>query len=771
MSVYDFRQLSSQDFEELTRDLLQKEWQVSLESFKTGKDSGIDLRHSTVGGESIIVQCKHYVVSGYQSLHRHLKSDQVPQVKALAPDRYVLVTSLGLSPRDKRELIELFAPWVRSTSDILGQNDLNNLLGKFPDVEKRHFKLWLTSTAVLDRVLKNAVATQTNFKIEKITNKLPVFVETMSLPAAHDIVDRNHYVIISGIPGIGKTTLAEMLLYVHLERGFAPVQVTENIRDAFDLYDRGQNQIFYYDDFLGRTILNDRLGKNEDAALVEFMELARSHENVRFVMTTREYILRNALMRYEKLATSITAAAKYVLNLFDYSKSDKARILYNHLYFSSLDQDYINELLRDKYYFQIINHPNFSPRIVEWMANLNYVQDVAVENYQQHFGHTLNFPSALWKHAFDNQIEWYSRVLLLALYTLSTKSSIDVLRIAFNSFQEIYAERYNTQGSPRDFQFGLKELEGTFTITTRQEVEFHNPAVKDFLEEALSEEPAWAEYLLQSAVFFQQVETLWLLHARDTENSSGRHELCLNADSLHRTLTTTLESKVVEITSVGGTRVYRQRDTRLFRRAVLLIHIHDSIREGRFLDLLTHAVRLVAEKVESREDDFAISFDYEGLHELILALLTSSSISDADRAGLLAQLESSFRYGAVNTRLAEELMVLDSILVSAEDWWPKETRAHMRDRVEHYVDYDFMDEQHGLDESIQLRILAGNLEELGNKYFINTRMEIDIAEEKADEVSAYEEARADHQLDLWKEDRYLMQDETEGIENMFDTLA
>src|SRR4051794_23107769 len=61
--LYDFRQLSPADLEELTRDLLQAEWGVRLEAFKTGRDQGIDLRYAPVIGQPTIVQCKHYVGS------------------------------------------------------------------------------------------------------------------------------------------------------------------------------------------------------------------------------------------------------------------------------------------------------------------------------------------------------------------------------------------------------------------------------------------------------------------------------------------------------------------------------------------------------------------------------------------------------------------------------------------------------------------------------------------------------------------------------------
>ena len=67
MADYDFRSLSPHDFELLCRDLLQKHLGVRLESFTTGRDSGIDFRYRGAG-ENLIVQCKHYAESGYDAL-------------------------------------------------------------------------------------------------------------------------------------------------------------------------------------------------------------------------------------------------------------------------------------------------------------------------------------------------------------------------------------------------------------------------------------------------------------------------------------------------------------------------------------------------------------------------------------------------------------------------------------------------------------------------------------------------------------------------------
>ena len=98
--MYDFRQLSPADFEELARDLLQQEWKQRLESFKTGRDGGIDLRYSTVTGSSIIVQCKRYIDSTVAKLISDLRTVELPKIILLKPKRYVLVTSLPLNPSD-----------------------------------------------------------------------------------------------------------------------------------------------------------------------------------------------------------------------------------------------------------------------------------------------------------------------------------------------------------------------------------------------------------------------------------------------------------------------------------------------------------------------------------------------------------------------------------------------------------------------------------------------------------------------------------------------
>lgn len=232
MPHYTFTSLSSQDFEELTRDLLQAEWNTPLESFKAGRDHGIDLRYSQDESGTTIVQCKHFVASGFGKLLSHLRLSERPKIAKLAPDRYVVVTSVGLTPPNKDEIVSALSPFVRSTADVLGAQDIEGLLSRHPNIERANFKLWLTSTSVLERVLHNAEICQTDFQIDRICRKLPLFVQNNAFPRAAELLEQTRVVIISGLPGIGKTTLAEMLLYAHLEQGYEPVVIQAEVSEG-----------------------------------------------------------------------------------------------------------------------------------------------------------------------------------------------------------------------------------------------------------------------------------------------------------------------------------------------------------------------------------------------------------------------------------------------------------------------------------------------------------------------------------------------------------
>lgn len=172
MNQYNFSTINDKELEELVRDLLSQEFSIPFQSFKIGKDKGIDLRYSTSNDEnSIIVQVKHYLKSGYNQLLRVLEKKEKPKIEYLNPARYILVTSIGLSPSDKEKIKKVLEPYILNTNDIFGCDDLNRLLMKFAEIEKRHFKLWFSNISIIQKIINNGIDGRSAFIEEKIKKK------------------------------------------------------------------------------------------------------------------------------------------------------------------------------------------------------------------------------------------------------------------------------------------------------------------------------------------------------------------------------------------------------------------------------------------------------------------------------------------------------------------------------------------------------------------------------------------------------------------------
>ena len=362
MADYDFKILQPSEFECFSRDLLQVRENILIESFADGRDKGIDLRFAYNKDKTCIVQCKRY--KEWKELKNCLK-EEVEKVKKLDPQRYILTTSVDLSVGQKDEILGMFAPYIQNAADVLGRKDLNNLLKQHKEIEQNYHKLWLASTNVLNLILNRATVNWSQFELEKVEHDISLYVENESLNKALEILKGNHYVIISGIPGIGKTTLARMLVYTTLAQGYEEfVYVTEGMDEAAKMYEKEKRQVFFYDDFLGSNsfILQSAGFENK---LITFIEKVKKSKNTLFILSTREYVLSEAKGYYEKLTMSNIDIAKCTIELEYYTKPIKARILYNHLAEAEIPRKYIEVFLDKHSYREIISHQNFNPRVIE----------------------------------------------------------------------------------------------------------------------------------------------------------------------------------------------------------------------------------------------------------------------------------------------------------------------------------------------------------------------------------------------------------------------
>ncbi len=541
---------------------MQKELKVRFESFRRTKDKGIDFRIAKSINANEVLQCKHYVGTGFDGLYNKLKNDELSKIHLLNPTSYYLVTSVDFSEEQKEAIFQLLQPFVKDRKHIYGKGDLNNLLEAYPEVESAHFKLWLTSTVVLERVLHKGIVNQSEQQIEFILEKIKYYVPNQSFPEAKNILHDTNYCIISGNPGIGKTTLAEMLLIDYVDRGYQAIKISQNINEGFQLYQSGFKQVFYYDDFLGETAL---LEKNEDQGIVDFITRIQKSTSKKFILTTREYILNQAKLRHERLKYSGFDLSKCIINLNSYNSMDKARILYNHLYFSGIENAYIQTVLEGKNYRKIILHRNFTPRLIEWMT-IKLDKRLILDTYYIEFIKTLDNPRRMWGFAFEKHISDDARDLLLLMLTLPTNAFINDLKNIFIHSVKFNEPHVGSAHTEFRFRHAMEILEnsflrledGNFGILVR----YHNPSILDFLTNYLMENPFLINHLLKSAHSPEQCWRLWDLKTED-EKMIGRDFLLKMDEDLLASVASKAEERLINsvyyVSSVSGKTIYNYK--------------------------------------------------------------------------------------------------------------------------------------------------------------------------------------------------------------------
>ncbi|OBX58446.1 hypothetical protein A9Z61_03695 [Moraxella osloensis] len=507
MNNYNFDVFSPTEFENFSRDLLQKHLGIYFQTFVDGRDNGIDLLSNKT---QTIIQSKRYT-KNFSQLMSSLKSEKI-KVDELKPKRYILTTSVGLTPKNKDEIAKLLSPFILSTDDIYGKDDLNNLLNLYKNIELQYFKLWINSTNVLNKFIHSKIFNQTNFQREEIIEQSKFYVENQSLEDSINILNDNKCLIISGLPGVGKTTLANNIILrildqIELDEFY---YISSSIDEVYNVFVPDKKQLFYFDDFLGSNFLIDNLERNEDKRIIKLIERIQREKNKFIIFTTREYILKQAIIKYMALKSLNEEYGKYILDLASYTEEVKAKILYNHLFFKEADESFLLKFLKFRSYRKVVNHRNYSPRLVE-----AFVKEIALNNYQSiededDFNDRIislfDNPFNIWEESFKNHLSENDRIILTIIFSLNFINPTP-LRIV----KEVFFDEFKST-SMLDFDRSIETLEKCFITTTllyskdnlENHIILHNPSIGDFLINYFIKDSQYLINVLEKAKYIEQ---------------------------------------------------------------------------------------------------------------------------------------------------------------------------------------------------------------------------------------------------------------------------
>lgn len=522
MNDYNFNALNDKEFEKLAIELISNQEDVLVERFTPGRDQGIDGRFYSSSGGTVIIQAKHYAGTGLNGLLSKLKNDELPKIKKLNPSRYILITSVGLTPPNKDTIKNLLHPYILSTNDIYGREGVNDLLTKHPSVETNFYKLWISSSNVLINILNNGIIQKSKFLIESAHRESARYIQTKQFDESLDILKTQHALVITGSPGVGKTTLAKQLTLFHSYNGYEIYHIEDSINEAESCFHPDKLQFFYFDDFLGANYL-DVIEEKFDSKIMNFIRRVTLDKNKRLVLTSRTNILNRAksisdIFNFEKIEKR-----EYEINVTELTQIEKANILYNHIWHGTLNPEFSNVYFENKNYWEIIKHKNFNPRLISIITDSERLSGISNIVYWKYIQDALNNPEIIWDLYFKKQIpdEIYDLVNIVVLNggNIEENKCKEALK---QVFKKKYPNEYYVK-VPKIDDFIKESLRSTLNRNIRlsqtpcvANLTPFNPSISDYIINRISKDDTTLSLYLCALNNLQSINTLFSLKSNDT---------------------------------------------------------------------------------------------------------------------------------------------------------------------------------------------------------------------------------------------------------------
>lgn len=500
---HNYLSLPPSEFETLAADILSAVHGVHFERYGEGSDGGVDCKYVTDQGEVWIGQVKRY--KNVNALLRQMPQEQQKMLdQPQKPVRYFLVTASSLSPANKSALQKSMQPFILSTGDIYGADDLDALLHQYPAIYRKHHRLWLHGVEQLTQYLQHAHYTRAATSYERIINESKGYIRHSAEQLISEQLAAQHSCLIVGEPGIGKSITAGQLALRHLLDVPSAELIwidDRNFEQALQLVRSDTSQVIVMDDFLGATFLHDDgiLAFQRDwQALLHTVQ--RANGRLKLLFTTRNYILEQALAKLESSQSLVSELCQRAVSVEHNNAMFRVELVYSLLCAANLETEQITQIVQEKLYWPLIKASNFSPRMLHMLCS--GLAKIPATELAEQIQLGLEGQHQLWQQVFQ-RLSAEAQSLLYLCGIAGKYANVTELKRAFHT---LYPQVQNRIAPINSFDRALIELEPTFIRTEQHLGEIWlnpaNPSLIDFLHANIVDNSPLIDALISSLEHF-----------------------------------------------------------------------------------------------------------------------------------------------------------------------------------------------------------------------------------------------------------------------------
>ena len=510
---FDYRNLDDVEFEYLCKDIMERKLNIRLRGCRKAIDGGICLDNNN-DENNIIVQVKYHINNKFSNLKSSLIKE-VDKIHQINPSQYYICCAQKLNTQNTTEVYELFKKYMKTKENVITIKGIDDFLQeeRNKDIVRKHFKLWLYASNILSNINNQKRFIDCESLLANIETESKYYVQTNTYYKCIHLIDKLNILMIIGAPGVGKTTISKMLVLYYASLGYKVRYKTNgkvgNLKkEAFLDKNANDKEIILLDDCLGQHYFN--MNENQETEIISLINLVKRNNNKKLILNSRVTIMNEAKGRSIDFEEIILKNKEkiYMINMDNISIDEKARILYNHMYFKDLPREYYDYVKRDKNYQRIVNHDNYTPRIIEYITEEDRYKNIKPDRYFDFVIRYLNNPESIWHNEYEKRLQPVDRILIKTLFSI-TDTTID-----YSVLEECFCERLrienNIDVTSNNFDNVINRLNKSMIKiidkNNKKKISVLNPSVNDYIKNIFLKNINDLENVRKSIVYYEQLE-------------------------------------------------------------------------------------------------------------------------------------------------------------------------------------------------------------------------------------------------------------------------